>query len=44
MIAVLVWELFQVHRPYKQYYGPWLLMAAPFFTYVDVWWRLRFSR
>jgi hypothetical protein len=35
LIAVLVWELFEVHRPYKQYYGPWLLTAAPFFACIE---------
>jgi hypothetical protein len=35
VLAVLIWELVQVHRPYKQYFGPWLLMATPFFAYVE---------
>jgi hypothetical protein len=40
VIVVLVWELFQVHRPYKQYYGPWLLTAAPFIAYLEPFYRL----
>jgi hypothetical protein len=41
VVAVLVWELFEVHRPYKQYYGPWLLTAAPFMAYIEPFCRLR---
>jgi hypothetical protein len=41
VVAMLLWELFQVHRPYKQYYGPWLLMAAPFFAYIELFCRWR---
>jgi hypothetical protein len=44
LVAVLVWELFEVHRPYKQYYGPWLLTAAPFLAYVEPCCRLRGCR
>jgi len=44
VIAVLIWELIQVHRPYKQYYGPWLLMATPFFAYIEPFCRWRCLR